>query len=98
MPVAGGQAMTSKLALVGVILALSGCADAQQAVPVQPVSIKADSFCDVMKRVLPPMGKPTWAVADTKQTITEARRVGAAVDTNCPVSKRLTQTSTKSKS
>ena len=90
--------MIRKLALIGVVLALNGCAAPQDAVPVQPVSIKADSFCDVMKRVLPPTGKPTWAVTDTQQTITEARRVGAAVDQNCGANKRLIQTQAKSKS
>ena len=66
--------------------ALAGCeAGKATDVPVQPVTIKGDSFCDVMKGVLPPSGKPTWDIVDSKQTIRDARRVGAAVDKRCSV-------------
>lgn len=64
------------------ITLLAGCAQ-DQPVPVQPVAIASKDFCATMKAVLPPTGKPTWDVADTRQTITDARKVGAAVDRNC---------------
>lgn len=64
------------------LLILGGCA-ADQPVPVQPVSIASRDFCVTMKAVLPPTGKPTWDVGDTRQTITDARKIGAAVDRNC---------------
>lgn len=61
---------------------LGGCA-ADQPVPVQPVSIASRDFCSTMKAILPPNGKPTWDVVDSRQSITDARKVGAAVDRNC---------------
>lgn len=64
------------------IALLTGCAQ-DQPVPVQPVAIAAKDFCATMKAVLPPTGKPTWDVVDSRQTITDARKVGAAVDRNC---------------
>ena len=80
--------MSGRLAIVGIAgIILAGCTDPTTA-PVQPVSIKADSFCEVMHRVLPPTGKPSWDVIDSAKTITDARRVGAAVDKKCIVSKR----------
>jgi hypothetical protein len=68
------------LAIMGYML--SGCAD-EKSVAVQPVSIKSESFCEVMRGVLPPTGKPTWDIVDSKPTITDARRIGAAVDKRC---------------
>jgi hypothetical protein len=69
------------------ILALSGC-ETTQAVPVQEVSIKAETFCETMFRVLPASptrqrGKPRWDVTNRRETIDDARRIGAAVDRNC---------------
>lgn len=69
------------------VAALMGCEQATS-VPVQPVSVKAESFCETMRAVLPPNttrqpGKPRWSVTDRRETITDARRIGAAVDRNC---------------
>lgn len=64
------------------IVLLTGCAQ-DQPVPVQPVSIASRDFCSTMRAVLPPTGKPTWDIGDTRRTITDARKVGAAVDRNC---------------
>ena len=52
-------------------------------VPVQPVSIKADTFCPVMRRLNPPDGIPTWDVTDTKETIEYNRQLEAAVRAKC---------------
>lgn len=70
------------LTYLALLLILGGCA-ADQPVPAQPVSIASRDFCSTMKAVLPPTGKPTWDVGDTRQTITDARKIGAAVDRNC---------------
>jgi hypothetical protein len=64
------------------VMMLVGC-ETEKAVQVQPVSIRSDSFCDVMRGILPPLGKPTWDIVDSKQTIRDARKVGAAVDKKC---------------
>ena len=69
--------------LLVIAYSLTGCAG-DPPVPVQPVSIKAREFCATMKAVLPDSsGKPTWDIADTRRTIDDARKVGAAVDRNC---------------
>lgn len=64
------------------ILLPTGCAQ-DQPVPVQPVAIASRDFCSTMRAVLPPTGKPTWDIGDTRRTITDARKVGAAVDRSC---------------
>lgn len=61
----------------------AGCASPEPKAPVQPVSIKADSFCPVMRRLNPPDGIPTWDTTDTNKTIEYVRRVEAAVVKNC---------------
>lgn len=71
-----------QLSSAALLLALAGCAQ-DQPVPVQPVSIASRDFCSTMKAILPPTGKPTWDVVDSRQSITDARKVGAAVDRNC---------------
>lgn len=72
------------IAILCLAAALAGCESGKAAdVPVQPVTIKGDSFCDVMKGTLPPSGKPTWDIVDSKETIRDARKVGAAVDKKC---------------
>src|SRR5690606_9875734 len=88
MQVAEGSPMISNglprnlgnIALFGVIAAFTaGCESAPKPpVKAQPVSIKADSFCSVMKRLNPPDGIPTWDTTDTKETIDYNRRVEAA--------------------
>lgn len=61
----------------------SGCSTTAPSVPIQPVTIGVSDFCEIMRATLPPTGKPTWDVADSVPTITDARRVGAAVDSRC---------------
>ena len=78
--------MTAFKSTVVALLCLHGLAGCESGapVPVQPVSIKGREFCATMKAVLPDSaGKPTWDVADTRRTIDDARKVGAAVDRNC---------------
>lgn len=55
-----------------------GCAQ-DAPVPVQPVTIVARDFCELVD-------KPrdlTWSVNDTKDTITSLRRLGAKWDSRC---------------
>lgn len=62
---------------------LTGCAQDAPA-PVQTVTIKASDFCDIMRGTLPESaGKPTWDIGDTRRTIDDARKIGAAVDKRC---------------
>ncbi len=63
----------------------TGCAvDSKPAVPVQPVSIKADTFCPVMRRLHPPHGIPTWDIAvDSAETVDYARKLEAVVVQKC---------------
>lgn len=74
-----------KVALVSMVSILAGCA---QEPPVRQVVVTQSDFCPVMKAALPPAGKPTWDVTDSKRTIQDARRVGAAVDARCNPIKR----------
>lgn len=60
----------------------SGCSSTSTP-PVQPVNIVSSDFCKIMRATLPPTGKPTWDVGDTKPTIRDARKVGAAFDSRC---------------
>lgn len=71
------------LGLVALSVGLAACESPQAAVPVQPVSIKADTFCPVMRRLNPPDGIPTWDVTDSKETIDYNRRLEAAVLRKC---------------
>jgi len=86
------KAMAYISGMLAIACVMAGCAD-EKSVPVQPVSIKAESFCEVMKAVLPPTGKPSWDIVDSKPTITDARRIGAAVDKRCNRSSNQTPTS-----
>lgn len=83
------------LALIGAFLGLSGCAKEPAPAPVAPVKIMVTSsdFCGVMRRLHGQGGKPTWSVDDTAETITQVRRLGAAFDQRCGVSKPSTPTS-----
>lgn len=72
----------------GIILVVStGCAQDPPpvpVVPVQPVTIKAESFCLVMRRVLPSSkGYPVWDITDSRETIDSARRLEAAFKRRC---------------
>jgi hypothetical protein len=71
------------LTLILLSAALAGCASPQEAVPVQAVSIKADNFCPVMRRLRPPDGIPTWDVLDSQQTIDYVRKLEAIVVKKC---------------
>lgn len=63
---------------------LAGCASPDAAPPVQPVNVKAETFCEIMRGVIPENnGKPRWDVTDNPVTIRDARRLGIAVDRNC---------------
>ena len=83
---------------VGYILGFSvlgGCATKPAPAPVAPVriSVTSSDFCGVMRRLHGQGGKPTWSVDDTAETITQVRRLGAAFDQRCGVSKPSTPTS-----
>ena len=73
--------------IMGLILmstTLVGCASPQAKVPVQSVSIKSDSFCQVMRRLHPPHGVPTWDIAvDSPETVDYARKLEAVVVKKC---------------
>lgn len=60
------------------IVIMTGCAQ-DAPVPVQPVSIKSSDFCELVdkKRDL------TWSVQDTRQSISNLRRLGAKWDARC---------------
>jgi hypothetical protein len=64
---------------------LAGCASPAPKTPIQPVSIKADSFCSVMRRLYPPDGISTWDTVDSAETIEHNRRLEAAVAKKCGV-------------
>lgn len=64
----------------------TGCAqEPPPPAPVAPVIVKvtADTFCQTMRRLYGQSGKPTWDVADTPESITHLRRLGAAYDSRC---------------
>lgn len=71
------------LTLILLSATLVGCASPQAAVPVQSVTIKADNFCPVMRRLRPPDGIPTWDVTDSQETIDYNRRLEAVVIRKC---------------
>ena len=68
-------------------LCLAGCAQEPKpvpVVPVQPVTIKAESFCIIMRRTLPQTkGYPVWDVNDSSESIDSARRIEAAFKRRC---------------
>ena len=80
MPIAGEPVMRRLLPIIAI---LGGCAQEPPPAPVQPVRIVADGFCERMRAILPPNGKPTWDISDSPRTINDARRTGAAVDAAC---------------
>lgn len=72
--------------VIGTTLVVSmGCAQDPPPAPVAPVVVKvtADTFCQTMRRLYGPTGKPGWDVADTTESITRLRRLGRAYDSNC---------------
>lgn len=73
---------------------LAGCASPQAEVPVQAVTIKADNFCPVMRRLRPPDGIPTWDVLDSQETIDYNRRLEAVVVKKCLASRPSANNST----
>ena len=78
------------LAAGTIALISAGCELAPKpAVPVQPVSIKADTFCPVMRRLHPPHGIPTWDIAvDSAETVDYNRRLEAVVVKKCLPSRK----------
>lgn len=68
-----------------IVIASTGCsATSPPNVPVQPVTIKSDSFCPVMRRLHPPHGIPTWDIAvDSAETVDYARKLEAVVVKKC---------------
>lgn len=74
---------TSAALLLG--LALAGCAtEPPPPVPIQPVSIKAESFCLVMCRIYKATNcYPIWDVNDSQQSIDSTLRLEAAVKRRC---------------
>lgn len=66
-------------------ITLTGCAQDPPAAPIAPktVSVTSTDFCEIMKAIAPPLGKPTWSRNDTPETITNIRRLNAAVDKRC---------------
>ena len=76
------------VALWVIAMISAGCAtETKPAVPVQAVSIKADNFCPVMRRLRPPDGIPTWDLTDSQETIEYNRRLEAAVVAKCLASR-----------
>ena len=69
--------------MIPVFGALAACESPQAAVPVQRVTIKSDSFCQVMRRLHPPDGIPTWDTVDSPETIDYNRRLEAVVVKKC---------------
>ena len=84
-----------KLYLTIALAVLGGCAKEPAPATVAPVKIMVTSsdFCGVMRRLHGQGGKPTWSVDDTAETITQVRRLGAAFDQRCGVSKPVNPTS-----
>lgn len=78
----------ASIVVVALAAAPGACSTGSDEPPIQPVVIKSETFCTTMKRLLPPSGKPSWDVVDSRQTINDARRVGAAVDKNCETKKK----------
>lgn len=74
-------------------LILSGCAVDPPAEPLK-VDVTRSDFCEIMKGVLPPTGKPRWSIKNDPVSIQDARRLGAAVDKNCSASRPSTPTPT----
>lgn len=71
--------------LLVIVVASTGCSAVPKPdVPVQPVTIKSDSFCPVMRRIHPPHGIPTWDIAvDSPETVDYARKLEAVVVKKC---------------
>lgn len=64
--------------LMLLIVLLTGCSQ-DQPVPMQSVTIRGSDFCDIVKK----SRDLTWSIQDTKETITNIRRLGAAWDARC---------------
>lgn len=57
---------------------LAGCAT-EPPVPVQSVSIKSSDFCELVDK----RRDLTWSINDTRETVTNLRRLGAKHDARC---------------
>jgi len=73
------------LLCLGLVVVLAGCAQDAPVAAVKPatVQVTAADFCQIMRRLYPGSGKPTWSARDTPETIYGVRRLAAAVDTRC---------------
>lgn len=79
------KAITYSASMLAVAYMLAGCAKEPPQGPIvatATVSVTASDFCEIMQRLYP-TGKPTWSLADTPDTITQIRRLGAAFDKRC---------------
>ena len=78
--------------MIPIFGALAGCELAPKPeVPVQRVTIKSDSFCQVMRKLNPPSGIPTWDVVDSRETSDSVRRLESAVVKKCLASRQPTK-------
>ena len=80
------RAITYIAGMLAIACSLAGC-NPDPTPHLQPVTIGASDFCEVMKIVSPPAGKPTWSIRDTPKTIHGNRRIAAAVDARCSTPK-----------
>lgn len=82
------------VAAVILVIFLTGCAPEPPAETVKPAIVKvtATDFCQIMRGLAPPSGKPTWSARDTSETIHGIRRVAAAVDKRCVPPRKPTPT------
>jgi hypothetical protein len=83
LPVEEDAMSTRIVGLMALSAILAACESPQTAVPVQGVSIKADTFCPGMRRLRPPDGIPTWDLTDSQETVDYNRKLEAVVVKKC---------------
>lgn len=66
------------LIYIVLLFILGGCAGTET-VPVQPVTIQIDTFCQRVNKER----DLTWSIHDTPKSITNLRRLGAQWDASC---------------
>lgn len=69
--------MNRLIAIAAVALSLGGCETVPDVEEMLKAQIVTDNFCIISRKM-------SWDVADTWQTIDEARRVNERIDANCP--------------
>lgn len=77
------------LICAGLATICAACASPSPSVPVQPVTIKIDTFCQRIDKDR----DLDWSVHDTPRTINNLRRLGAQWDASCAGKKPRTPTS-----